>query len=593
MRSFRDKNKTHWIMAFCLILVLLIASGGMTYAASPAAPPGPQEIHVTESQTGQPVNINGEVLVIHLTSNPSTGYGWQVQGLDPRVLRLVDDTEWVPDTPGRLGGSGTQVLRFAGVGKGNSPLNLVNVRPWEAAAAPGAPAAPAKTFSVKVHVAQPSQNVSYPQPIVQGPVAAVAAGTSYNACPGGTTAGCTPVKNQGNCGSCWAFGSVGPLEQAIKIKDGRTLDLSEQYLVSCNSDGWSCSGGWWAHNYHMSKNISGEPGPGAVYESEFPYQATNVACNPPHTHYSKLATWVYIGNASSVPSTDAIKTAISTYGPVSAAVCVNSAFQAYTSGIFNPLTSCTTINHAIVLVGWDDSTSPGAWILRNSWGTTWGEGGYMRIAYGKNSVGYSANYVVYNGEGGTAPAAPTGLAATAVSSSQINLTWTDIASNQDGFKIERSPDGANWTQIATTAANAKSYSNTGLAASTSYSYRMRAYNIFGDSAYSDPPASATTQQASAVPNAPSNLRATAVSRSQINLTWTDNSGSSETGFKIERCKGSTCTNFTQIVTVGANVTSYSNTGLNRNSTYRYRVSAYNAGGNSAYSNIAAATTPRN
>ncbi|TET95051.1 MAG: hypothetical protein E3J26_03470, partial [Candidatus Zixiibacteriota bacterium] len=60
-----------------------------------------------------------------------------------------------------------------------------------------------------------------------------------------------PVKNQGGCGSCWAFGTVGPLECNIKILDGVTEDLSEQWLVSCNSSGWSCSGGWFAHDYHQ------------------------------------------------------------------------------------------------------------------------------------------------------------------------------------------------------------------------------------------------------------------------------------------------------------------------------------------------------
>ena len=114
-----------------------------------------------------------------------------------------------------------------------------------------------------------------------------------------------------------------------------------------------------------------------------------------------------------------------------------------------------------------------------------------------------------------------------------------------------------------------SYSNTGLAASTSYSYRVRAYNAAGDSDYSNT-ASAVTQAAPALPAAPTNLVATAVSKSQINLSWTDNA-TNETGFRIERCKGATCTNFAQIATVGANVTSYSNTKLTANTTYRYRV----------------------
>jgi hypothetical protein len=95
--------------------------------------------------------------------------------------------------------------------------------------------------------------------------------------------------------------------------------------------------------------------------------------------------------------------------------------------------------------------------------------------------------------------------------------------------------------------------------------------------------------APALPQAPSSLKATAVSGSEINLSWTDNS-SNEDGFKIEQCRGRNCTNFSQIATVGAGVTSYSYTGLRRWTTYRYRVRAYNAAGNSLYSNIASATT---
>lgn len=95
----------------------------------------------------------------------------------------------------------------------------------------------------------------------------------------------------------------------------------------------------------------------------------------------------------------------------------------------------------------------------------------------------------------------------------------------------------------------------------------------------------------AVPAAPSNLTATAVSTTRIDLAWADNS-TNEDGFKIERCKGSTCANFAQIATVSAGVTSYQNTGLSRNTTYRYRVLAHNTGGSSPYSNVVSATTPK-
>jgi len=94
-----------------------------------------------------------------------------------------------------------------------------------------------------------------------------------------------------------------------------------------------------------------------------------------------------------------------------------------------------------------------------------------------------------------------------------------------------------------------------------------------------------------VPAAPSSLTVAVASASQLNLAWTDN-GSNEDGFKIERCSGNSCTNFAQIATVGANIRTYSNTGLNKNTIYTYRVRAYNTFGNSAYSNVAAVRTLR-
>jgi murein tripeptide amidase MpaA len=190
------------------------------------------------------------------------------------------------------------------------------------------------------------------------------------------------------------------------------------------------------------------------------------------------------------------------------------------------------------------------------------------------------------------PAIPVNLAAAAASSSQINLSWTDSDSTEQGFKIERctSAGCSDFTQIAAVGANVASYADAGLSAATSYSYRVRAYNAAGDSGYSNT-ATAVTAAAPATPNAPTNLAAAVVSKSQINLTWMDNA-TNEDGFKIERCKGATCTNFTQIATVGANATSYANTGLARRTTYRYRVRAYNASGNSGYSNMVSATTLR-
>jgi titin len=190
----------------------------------------------------------------------------------------------------------------------------------------------------------------------------------------------------------------------------------------------------------------------------------------------------------------------------------------------------------------------------------------------------------------TLPVAPSGLSAIAVAYNQINLAWLDNASNESNYRVERSVNGGVWSEIATLSANTVGFNNTGLSASTTYSYRVRASNSAGYSSYS-PVASTTTPSAPVLPSppsAPANLTAAAVSSSQINLAWSDLS-SNEDGFKIERSTDASI--YVQVATVGINVTSYADTGRNAGTTYYYRVRAYNAGGNSTYSNVSWATTP--
>ncbi|MGD8921995.1 MAG: C1 family peptidase [Candidatus Zixiibacteriota bacterium] len=203
-----------------------------------------------------------------------------------------------------------------------------------------------------------------------------------------------PIKDQGHCGSCWAFATVGALECNIKIRDGVDVDLSEQYLVSCNSDGWGCGGGFFAHDYHQWKTDEcGDSG--AVLEEYFPYEARDVSCNCPYPRQYYIEDWAYLTEREDLPSISSIKQAIMEYGPVSVAVCVTSSFQGYIGGVYNDC-SAGLRNHAVVLVGWDDNQGTnGVWFMRNSWGPDWGEDGYMRIEYNCSSIGFGACFIEY------------------------------------------------------------------------------------------------------------------------------------------------------------------------------------------------------
>jgi len=184
------------------------------------------------------------------------------------------------------------------------------------------------------------------------------------------------------------------------------------------------------------------------------------------------------------------------------------------------------------------------------------------------------------------PAAPTNLSATAGGSSSINLSWTDNASNETSFVLQRSLlSGSSFTTIATLPANSISYSNTGLNSSATYYYRVQSANSNGSSAWSNV-VSATTA-ALTPPAAPSNLVATATVCNAILLSWVDNS-TNETSFELRR---STTLNgiYSTIATLPANSTTYTNTALTSGRRYYYRVRARNAAGNSAFSNKANAT----
>ena len=199
------------------------------------------------------------------------------------------------------------------------------------------------------------------------------------------------------------------------------------------------------------------------------------------------------------------------------------------------------------------------------------------------------------------PSAPAGLTVTSVSASRIDIAWHDNSSNESSFKIERCRGSMaadcgwnpyNFYWIGSVPAGVTTFSDVTRAPGITYTYRVRASNAGGDSGFTNT-AEATTGDTA--PAAPSNLTATAISATQVNPSWLDNSAN-EQGFNIERCTGTgtSCdsdpTHYAPLAQTGANATSYSDLTAQANTTYSYRARAFNVTGSSPYSNTASVTT---
>ncbi len=187
--------------------------------------------------------------------------------------------------------------------------------------------------------------------------------------------------------------------------------------------------------------------------------------------------------------------------------------------------------------------------------------------------------------GGTDPvAAPTDLAVTSITATQIGLGWTDHSSDETNFHVERCTGSSctSFTEVGQTGANVTTFTDSPPSPNT-YRYRVRASRSGTFSSFTN------TVTGVMPPAAPSGLTATAFSSSQINLAWTDNS-TNEANFHVDRCAGSGCPSFVQIAQLPAGAQSYADTGLPSEATFTYRVRATNATASVA-SNTAGATTP--
>jgi len=182
------------------------------------------------------------------------------------------------------------------------------------------------------------------------------------------------VQDQGQCGSCWAFSAIGALEGAWKVKSGNLLKLSEQQLVDCAGGSYGnlgCNGGDMGAAFDYAKTHAVE------LESDYPYKAVDQNCAWSAAK-GKVST---TGSVNVTPNSAlALKTAIAA-GPVSVAIEADTfTFQFYGGGILNSSRCGTNLDHGVVAVGYGVENGKEFYIVRNSWGASWGENGYIRIA---------------------------------------------------------------------------------------------------------------------------------------------------------------------------------------------------------------------
>lgn len=198
------------------------------------------------------------------------------------------------------------------------------------------------------------------------------------------------IKDQGECGSCWAFSATQAQESAWALKKNELLILSEQNLVDCVTKCYGCDGGWsYAAYDHVIASQSGQ----FALESDYPYKGVNQKCTYDSSKgVSHIEKYVYVEMGNERGLFDKV----ATYGPASIAIVVTNSFMLYSSGIFND-PSCTQspTNHAVGCVGYGTENGIDYWIVRNSWGKSWGEEGYIRmIRFRHNQCGVATDACV-------------------------------------------------------------------------------------------------------------------------------------------------------------------------------------------------------
>jgi len=188
----------------------------------------------------------------------------------------------------------------------------------------------------------------------------------------------TPVKNQEQCGSCWAFSVTENIESVWALAGNKLVDLAPQQIVDCDTTDAGCNGGNppTAYEYVIKAG-------GLELESSYPYVAKDTKCTAnPSLNVAKIDGYSW---ATKTKNETEMQVAVYNVAPLS--ICVDATtWQTYTSGIITK--NCgTALDHCVQIVGWNVEGSTNYWIVRNSWGTTWGNKGYIYVEIGKNLCG--------------------------------------------------------------------------------------------------------------------------------------------------------------------------------------------------------------
>ena len=355
------------LYSFLIFSILLTVSGY-----------GQNFIQVTQSDFERKIFISTDkVLEVKLPSTPSSGFGWYAKNLNENILKQVGDWEFISDNPNNsIGASGIQITRFIGVSDGITEIEMLYKRPWENENE----AINAYRITVVSGGAYRGKEI---KPVEHASITYAADDQTFSALPAAFNwqSSCTSVKNQGSCGSCWAFTSTAAFEAVVNIWDKSIKDYSEQFLVNCHTSSSGCGGG---SNSSLSMYVN----KGAVNEKDLPYKAANGTCGT-YTYHEKAISYKTVSNTQA-----ALKQAIYDYGPMYTAICAGSNLSNLGTGILTK-NDGTNLNHAVLLLGWDDAG--GYWIIKNSWGLNWASQGYGKIKYGVSGIGGASAYINYKG----------------------------------------------------------------------------------------------------------------------------------------------------------------------------------------------------